>query len=673
MSITRIPGLLYGGDYNAEQWPEETWLEDAQLMQEAGVNLVTVGVFSWALLEPEPDVYEFDWLDRLLDLLHTHGIAVDLATGTASPPAWLVRSHPDVLPVTADGTRLEFGSRQHYCPSSPVFRERAATLARQLAGRYREHPAVVMWHIGNEYADHTAECFCDVSARDFRDWLTTRYGSIAALNDAWGTRFWSQRYDSFDQIEPPRSTPAPPNPTQQLDWQRFCSDALLECYRAEKAVLDEMSPQLPVTTNFMGALKSLDYWKWAAEEDLVSDDAYPDPADPDSPVAIAMTYDLMRSLRGGKPWLLMESAPSAVSWREVNVPKSQERRRLDSLQALAHGSDGVMFFQWRASRSGAEKFHSAMVPHRGTRSRGWRHTVELGRDLQRLSEITGSRTEANVALVLDWDSWWALELEDHPSQRLRLKPILLDWYRTLWRRNVSVDFVPPTADLSRYRLVLAPSLYLLRDQTAQALSTYVDGGGHLAVGFFSGIVDEDDRVHPGGMSAALQSLLGVVVDEWSPIPDGDLVPVELDGRAAQAHLWSEWIEPTTATAVARYTGGPLDGRSAMTRNAHGSGSAWYAACHLDEDGLDALLGQVLSEAGVTPVLDAPHGVEVTRRTAGDGTAYLFVLNHTGDCADLTLPGPALDLLSPDSSPSEHLTLHPGEPAVLRLNSQEVPR
>ncbi|MFC5184483.1 beta-galactosidase [Actinomadura harenae] len=653
-TLTRVGGMLYGGDYNPEQWPEEVWAEDAALMKEAGVTMITVGVFSWAKLQPGPDTWDFGWLDRLLDLLHGQGIAVDLATATASPPAWLVRARPEVLPVRSDGVRLEFGSRQHYCPSSPVYREAAVTLARKIAERYRDHPALALWHIHNEYGDHVTECFCAESAADFRRWLRGRYTDLDALNAAWGTAFWSQRYGSWDEIEPPRDAPGPVNPTQTLDWRRFCSDALLACYQGEKDMLDEVSPGVPVTTNFMSMFKALDYWKWASREDFVSDDAYPDPHDPEAHITAAMNYDLMRSLKGGRPWLLMEQAPSAVSWRPVNVPKRPGLHRLWSLQTVARGADGVMYFQWRASRAGAEKFHSALLPHGGTTSRGWAETVRFGAELAKLGPVAGSRTEADVAIVLSWDSWWALEQEDHPSTRLELRALVASWYRELWKRNIAVDFVPPEADFGRYKAVLAPNLYMLRSETAERLTRFVADGGHLAVGFFSGIVDEHDHIHLGGYPAPLREALGVVVDEFWPVPDDASVRVEGLGSAT---TWSEWLDVTTAEPVASYAEGPLAGRPAITRNVHGEGIGWYLSCHLP-----SALGRILDEAGVGPVHATPEGVEATRR--GD---HLFLLNHTDTVSRVSgLSG--IDLLSGATVRGE-LELPPLGAAVLTPASE----
>ncbi|MFF4992456.1 beta-galactosidase [Streptosporangium saharense] len=658
MGLTRVSGLLFGGDYNPEQWPEHVWDEDVRLMAEAGVNMATVAVFSWSRLEPRPGEYDFGWLDRVMDLLHANGVAADLATATATPPPWLVREHPEVLPVDAAGTRLDFGSRQSYCPSSPVFHAATVRLARAMAERYRDHPALAMWHIGNEYADHTLECFCEESAGHFRRWLRERHGSIDGLNAAWGTSCWGQHYTAFEQVNPPRKAPGPVNPAQVLDWRRFCSDALLECFELEKAVLREVTPDVPVTTNFMSVLHGLDYWKWAGAEDVVSDDAYPDPADPTSHVTVALSYDLMRSLRR-QPWILLEQASSAVSWREVNVPKPPGMMRLHSLQAVAHGADGAMFFQWRQAKYGPEKFHSALLPHGGTASRGWRDTLALGADLRRLAEVAGTPTEAHVALVLDWDSWWGLEApESMPSNRLRLKELLQAWYGPLHASGVAVDLVPPLGELSGYRVVIAPNLYMCTEEQAAWLGAFP---GHLVVGPFSGVVDPDDQVHEGGAPGPLRGLLGVTVDEFWPLPDGTLQPLRLGGRAVPARTWAEWLRVEDAEVLARYEGGDLDGQAAITRR----GRATYLGC-LPED-VTPVLREVLAAAGVEPVATVPEGVEATRR--GD---HLFLLNHTKDPVKVDLAEPGTDLLT--GRDLNGLTEIPGRDAlVLRLASSGTRR
>ena len=633
--LTPSEGLFYGGDYNPEQWPEEVWAEDVRLMREAGVNLVTLGVFSWALVEPEPGRYEFGWLDRVVELLRSHGIAIDLATPTAAPPAWLIRRHPDVLPVTAEGVRLEFGSRRHYCPSSPIFREASVRIAEQLARRYGEHPALAMWHVGNEYGGHISACYCEVSADHFRRWLVDRYATMDTLNESWGTAFWGQRYGDWSEITPPRLTPASVNPTQALDWARFCSDALLECFEAERAVFAAVTPDIPVTTNFMCRHKPVDGWRWAAREDVVTLDSYPDPADPDAHVLAALDYDLARSLGRGS-WLLLEHAASAVNWRELNLPKRPGLMRLWALQAVARGSDGAMFFQWRAARAGSEKFHSALLPHLGTLARGWQDTLQLGRDLRALGEVAGAQTRADVAILFDWENWWAVDGDDHPSQRLDLIQLVLDWYRPLYEANVAVDFAHPAAELGAYRLVIAPNLYLLGDDTVASLHGFAANGGVLAVGCFSAVVDERDHVRSGDGSKPVRALLGARVEEFWPLLADERIEVRFrTGETATARDWSEWLELESGDVVAEYAAGALAGRPAVVRNRVGDGKVYYVSGRLDGPAVELLVARVAAEASVRPGLSAPPGVEVTRRDSQDG-AYLFLLNHTDDPVELEL-------------------------------------
>ncbi|MFF4394635.1 beta-galactosidase [Streptomyces sp. NPDC001480] len=660
-----VPGIAYGGDYNPEQWPEEVWAEDVRLMREAGVTMVSVGIFSWALMEPAEGVYDFSRMDRILGLLHENGIAADLATPTAAPPAWFFRAHPEALPVDRDGRTLSYGSRQTFCPSSPAYRRAALRIADQLARRYADHPAVAMWHVHNEYGCHNAACYCDTSAQAFRGWLRARYGDLDALNDAWGTTFWSQWYYDWDEILPPRATGAVPNPTHQLDWRRFCSDELLSLYTAERDVLSAAAPDTPATTNFMVnfSFEALDYWRWAPELDVVSNDHYLRSTDPESHIDIALSGDLMRSLAGG-PWLLMEHSTGAVNWQPVNRAKGPGELRRNALAHVAHGADGIAYFQWRAAKAGAEQWHSAMLPHAGTDSQIWRDVVRLGADLRALAEVRGSTGTAEVAIVWDWNAQWALELPSQPSGELRHLDLVRAWYEPLWRAGVAVDFVRPDADLAGYRLVLAPSLYLVDDAGAANLTSYAERGGTLAVGFHSGMVDANCHVRLGGYPGAFRAALGVRSDEPFPLLPGERVGLggDVPGEATGT-LWSERLRLAGAEAVASYTDGPLAGVPAVTRHTHGTGTTWYVATLPDPDTLGALLDRVRAEAGVEPVRAVPAGVEVVRRRGTDAD-YVFLIDHSGRGAEIAVPAGAVELLTGKETTGS-VTLAPGDVAVVR--------
>ncbi|MGW6023064.1 beta-galactosidase [Streptomyces sp. NPDC055099] len=609
----RVASLGYGGDYNPEQWGPEVHAEDTELMREAGVNLVTLGIFSWAKTEPAPGAYDFTWLDGHMDRLAEAGVAVSLATMTASPPPWLTRLHPATLPVTEDGVRLHPGSRQHWCPSSPVYRTHAVRLAERLATRYGEHPALALWHIGNEYGCHISRhCHCEVSTAAFRRWLRERYGTVAALNDAWSTDFWSQRYGTFEEIHTPRKAPSFRNPAQQLDYWRFSSDELLACYLAEKRVLTRVTPHIPVTTNFVPVAKTLDLFAWAPHLDVVSYDSYPDPHDPDSLHRTAFSYDVMRGLQGGQPWLLLEQAPGAVNWRERNGRKPPGRMRLDSWQAVAHGADSVLFFQWRQSRGGAEKFHSAMVPHGGRQTRIFREVRELGAELAAHPGLLGAAPErADAALLMDWPSWWALELDAHPSADVTFLDAALAHHKPLYDASVACDVVPVDGDLTRYRLLLIPNLYSVTKETAERIRAYVHGGGTLLMSYFSGIVDEHDRVHLGGYPAPFRELLGLRVEEFDPGPDG---------------TWAEEIHLEGAEAVSTSSAGA----PTVTRHPYGEGVAWYLSTRPTPREMRELLDRVRAECGVEPVLPGlPEGAQARARVTRGGERVCVVMDERG--------------------------------------------
>ncbi|MEV5357080.1 beta-galactosidase [Streptomyces sp. NPDC052693] len=659
----RLGGIAYGGDYNPEQWPRETWHEDVRLMREAGVNLVTVGVFSWSRLQPRPGTYDWSLLDEVLGLLHENGIAVDLATATAAPPPWFTRRHPDARPVTASGTRLSHGSRQVFCPSHPAYAAAADALVAQLAARYGDHPALVMWHVHNEWGNHNALCYCDVSASAFRTWLRERYRELDTLNEAWGTDFWGQRYSDWEEIDPPRETTALRNPGQELDYHRFSSDALLDRHRAEAALLRRFAPGTPLTTNHLGTLeKKVDAYAFAPECDLISVDHYLPAADPDGHIDLALNADMTRGMAAGRPWLLMEHSTSAVNWQPVNVAKRPGEMRRNSMAHLARGADGIMFFQWRQSRAGAEKWHSAMLPHGGTDTRIWREVRALGADLASLADVVGTRVRADVALLFDWNNWWALELQARPSARTRYLDLVREWYEALWALNITCDVIPPGQDLTPYKAVLAPNLYLLADEHADALTRYVRQGGHLAVGCFSGVVDARDQVRPGGYPGALREVLGLRVDEYLPLRTEDTIRLS-DGSVAVQ--WAERVEPRGCTATVRFAddagGGPARGGPAVTRHAYGAGTGWYVATRASGPTLREVVRQVAETAGLRSVADVPEGVEAVRRT-GPGGSFLFLINHTD--GDVDVPVGGLGLLDTVSDGS-HTKIPAGGVAVLR--------
>ncbi|MET8153829.1 beta-galactosidase [Actinoplanes sp. NPDC049668] len=631
-----MPRLLYGGDYNPEQWPERVRAEDVELMRRARVNLATVGVFAWSELEPAPGRYEFGWLDDTLDRLAAGGVSVALATPTASPPPWFGLAHPEAMPVTADGVRLSHGSRDTYCASAPAYRAAALRIATALAGRYRGHPALAMWHVHNEYS---SACHCDLAAEAFRGWLRARYGDLGRLNDAWTTAFWSQRYGDWSQILPPRATRYLPNPAQVLDFRRFTSDELLAAYTEQRDVLRAATPGVPVTTNFvLGGWVPVDHARWAREVDLVAIDHYPgDPgagAEQEAAFAADLARGWARHSPGRPDWLLMETAPNLIYAADRMHTKEPGRMSRQALAAVARGSRGALFFQWRAPSGGAELFHSALVPHAGPDSRVFREAVELGGRLERIADAARGAVRARAAVAYDEPSAWALQAPGLPSRRLDHLAEARHAHGALWRRGIVADVIGTLGELSAYAMIVLPGHYLMSDAQAGELRSWVAAGGHLVATFLSGVADEYGRVRTGGYPGALRDLLGVRVEEFHPLGPDD---------PGSGELWSETVHLAGASAVVHYVGGVLDGRPAVTRNAVGDGVAWYVSTRLPADRYGSLLGAVAAEAGVAAECEGlPPGVEAVRRRAGD-RSWLFLLNHTGE--DHEVPAAGVELLS----------------------------
>ncbi|MCH5672249.1 beta-galactosidase [Streptomyces gilvus] len=661
--------IRYGGDYNPEQWPEEVWDEDHRLFTRAGIDTLTVGVFSWSLTQPAEDTYDFTVLDRVLDRAAAEHRSVCLATGTAALPPWLAQRYPEVNRTDFEGRRHRYGQRHNFCPSSPAYRRLATAMAARLAERYAGHPALLAWHINNEYG---GACYCDRCAEAFRDWLRDRYGTLDALNDAWCTTFWSHRYTDWGQIEPPSALTehwrGPDHTAFQgttLDYFRFTTDALLGCFLAEKEAIRHHDSETPVTTNLMGMFRPLDYHRWAPHLDFASWDSYP-PLDA-PPTWAALGHDLMRGLKDGAPFWLMEQTPSTTACRDVNPLRRPGELRLATFQAIAHGADATLYFQMRASRGACEKYHGAVIGHAGRDdTRVFREVAELGRQLEQLGAATlGARTPARTALLFDWDSWWALEISDGPSRSVRYQEVVHAYYRAAREAGADVDVVPQTADLTPYDVVLAPVLHLVKGDFADRLEAVARRGGTVLTTFLSGRVDEHDRAFLADVPGPLAPLMGVRVDEWDARPPEFAQPVpEL---SAEARLVFELVLPRGAEPIATYGTDFYAGTPAVTRHAFGEGEGWYVATALDRRGVEQVVRRVLARHDLIGPYADQEGLETATRVAPDGTRLLFLLNHATEAAELTAHTTATDLLTGKQvKGGDPLTLDPLGVAVLRL-------
>ena len=647
------PKIWYGGDYNPDQWEKPVWDEDLRMFKLAGIDVATLNVFAWAKNQPDEDTYDFSWLDEMMDKLHADGIGVCLATSTAAHPAWMARKYPDVLQVDFNGNKRKFGGRHNSCPNSPTFRKYSARMAEKLAERYKDHPALLIWHINNEYGG-AGNCYCDNCEAAFREWAKARYGTLEELNRVWNTAFWGHTFYDWEDIVLPSGLSEEwggQNGRQatnfqgiSLDYIRFHSDSLLECYMLEYEAVKKHTPDIPVTTNLMGAFKKLDYHKWAKHMDVVSWDNYPSFDTPHS--YTGMMHDLMRGLKDGQPFMLMEQTPSQQNWQPYNSLKRPGVMRLWSYQAVARGADTILFFQLRRSIGACEKYHGAVIEHVGhEHTRVFRECAKLGEELGKLGDtLLDARVKAKVAILFDWENWWAVEMSSGPTIALRYVDETHKFYNALYRSGIAADVVSVEADLSGYDLVIAPVMYMVKKGLADKLEKYVESGGTFITTFFSGIVDENDLVKVGGYPGELRKLLGIWAEEIDALlPSQRNRIVVPDGETGlkteyECGMLCDLIHSEGAEVKAVYGDDFYRGMPALTVNKFGAGEAWYLATSPEAAFLQDWLSQLCSSRGIAPHIPAvPEGVETTIRSK-DGQSYLFVLNHNEAAVTVELGG-----------------------------------
>jgi beta-galactosidase len=622
--------ILFGGDYNPNQWPKEIWEEDIRIFKKASINSATVNVFSWAKIQPSENCYDFEELDQIIEKLSTEGFDIVLATSTAALPAWMFKKYPEVARTDYDGRHHKFGQRHNACPNSLVYQKYAERLATKLAERYGENPQVTCWHINNEYG---GECYCDNCEKAFRVWLKDKYHTIEALNKAWNMEFWGHTVYEWDEIVLPNALSEGIGYDKtafagiSIDYRRFNSDSLLKNYMMERDAIRKIDPTTPITTNLMGTFKGLDYFKWAKEMDLVSWDNYPSYNTPWS--LVAMTHDLMRGLKQ-QPFMLMEQTPSQQNWQPYNSLKKPGQMRAQSYQTIAHGADTIQYFQLRRSIGACEKFHGAVIEHVGHEdTRVFRETAALGAELAQLSDIIGTQTQAQVAVIFDWDNYWALEYTSGPTVDLKYVEQIHRYYRYFYEQNIAVDLVPVDADLSKYKLVAAPVLYMIKEGMQERLTDFVMQGGALLTTYMSGIVDQSDNVHLGGYPGPLRELAGIWVEEIDALaPEQSngvsLVNEELTGTS---NLVSDLIHLENAEALAHYTSNFYAGMPAVTKNTFGDGTVYYFGGQLEDQLQDQLFKTIVEENDITPVIEEATKLEVACRENEEAKFFVIINFH----------------------------------------------
>ena len=620
--------MYYGADYYPEHWPEERWPEDTRLMKEAGINVVRMAEFAWTRMEPQEGVFWFDWLDRAVDLLANSGIETVLGTPTASPPAWLMRSYPECFLANEAGQRLTYGHRRNYCPSNTVYRDYTARIVSAMAKHYADDPRVIGWQIDNEFGDR---CYCESCHRAFQEWLLREYASLAAMNDAWGTDFWSHIYSSWQEIPLPRVTSRTHNPSLALDYRRFMSDTYVEYQRLQADVLRDLSPGKFITHNFMEfRYPNINYFDLARDLDFVSWDNYPRFRGRPDLALRANSHDTVRGTKGKNFWVMEEQSGPAGQTIVTSTPRPGEIP-FWAWQAIAHGADGIVYFRWRTCRFGAEEYWHGILDHDGVPRRRYREVAEMGAQLRKIGEhISGSQVRARTAMLLSYDSRFAFQNQPN-NPGFSYEALFEGYYRALWKQGVGVDIVSPGSDLSAYALIIAPALYILDKSTAEDLKAYVEAGGTLLTTCRSGVMDERNVVVNQALPGLLAEICGVEVSEYDSLFDDDTVTLrstsELGEAVFTSQVWVDVLVSRGAEVLARYGSGYYAGQPAVTRHRIGDGEALYVGTIADQAFLDRLVQWVCQEQQIQSPLASPPGVEVTLRES-DGGQFVFVLNGT---------------------------------------------
>ena len=650
MSFTpRFPVFLHGGDYNPDQWLDRPDIldRDVELMQQAHVNCVSIGIFAWSRLEPEEGVYDFAWLDEVIDRLWKGGIHIILATPSGARPAWMAQKYPEVLRVNERFQRAHFGGRHNHCPSSPVYRQKVHDINTALAKRYSGHPAVILWHLSNEYS---GDCRCELCQEKWRGWLKDKYGDLESLNNRWWTSFWSHRYTDWSQVEPPSPVGESSTTSMWVDWRRFSTWQCKTFMMAERDAVKAVNPELQCTANLMERFWDYDYFDFAEGMDVVSWDSYPQFHSGDDigrAAEFAMNHEMMRSYKD-QPFILMESTPSKVNWKPINKLKRPGMHLLSSLQAVAHGSQSVMYFQWRKGRGGVEMFHGAVVDHDGRGdTRVFRDVTDVGLALEKLQPLYDApRAKAEACIIYDWSNWWAIDYaQNGQNGNMKYYDSVNMHYRALWQQGVSVDFRDMRActDLSGYKLVICPMLFMFREGFEEKLRAFVENGGTLLMTYYSGVVDGDDLAFLGGRPYGLMDVLGIRATEFEALFPNDVQSLEMkDGRSFKVTELCEIPENLGAEPLGVYGHDFYAGLPCLARNAFGQGQAYYLAAKVEQAGLDAIYTDIVNELGLEKALPAelPKGVIATARGGA-----VFLQNFSGKEQTVALDGSYTDLLT----------------------------